>query len=171
MASVGLVLGATAGTAAAVGTVAVIGGVGIAGSLIASNKARKQAAKARKVDQKRAQLSSARSAVEQVRQAQIARASVLQQGVNQGVGDSTAVAGGAGSISSQAGSNIAFAQRLFDLQNSARRLRESAFKFNGISSGISQLTSLAVNTVQAGGFGAGVPPAVEGGNNINTTVR
>ena len=157
MATVGVILGATAGTAAAaaIGTAAVIGGVATAGSLVASRKARKQQEKAMALDAKRSKLQSGRAAIEQVRQSQIARASVLQQGENRGAGDSTAVAGSLGSIQSQTGGNVAFAETIFGLQNSASKLRQSAGKFASISSGISQLGSLGMNLASAGAFTSG----------------
>jgi len=123
----------------------IIGGVLGLGSLSESRKARKDTKRARAVQAKSTKLQSARSAVQSIRQAQISRANVIQQGENQGVGGSSAVAGGAGSITTQSGSNIAFAQQLFSLQNSARRLQDSAMMHSANSSGLGTLSGLAVS--------------------------
>ena len=91
-----------------------------------TRKARKADKKAAKIEAKRSKLEASRAAIGQVRKAQIARASVLQQGENQGAGTTTAVTGAVGAIQSQSGGNIAFAQQIFGLQSSAGRLRQSA---------------------------------------------
>lgn len=98
----------------------------VGSSLYESRKGRKANEKARKVDEKRSRLQTGKQAVEQVRQAQIARASVIARGESQGAGESSAVRGAAGSIQSQAGGNISFAQQVFGLQQSASRLRGAA---------------------------------------------
>jgi len=123
-----------------------------AASVFESQKSRKDARKARMVREKSNRLQSGRQAVEQVRQAQIARADIIQAGENQGVGGSSAVIGGAGSVQSQAGSNIGFAQQLFNLQQSARRLQDSAALHAGNSQGFATFASLAAGN--AGGTGA-----------------
>jgi hypothetical protein len=152
MATVGLFLGASAATAATVGTVAVIGGVATAGSLIASRKSRKLQEKAMRAQQRASQLQASRSAVQSIRQSQIARADIIQQGENQGVGGSSAVAGGAGSVASQGGANVAFAQKIFGLQNAASRLMQSANMWRGRASGIAQIGNFGMQLAGAGAF-------------------
>ncbi len=95
-----------------------------AGEQRKANKANKRA---RKEQQKADKLRSQKSAVEQIRQAQIARASIVQSGENQGVGGSSGVLGGAGSVSAQAAGNLGFANQVFALQQSQNRLMESAY--------------------------------------------
>jgi len=112
-----------------------------------SRKSRKANARARKVDEKRGKLESQRSAVGQVRQAQIARAQIIQSAENQGVGGSSAAVGGAGSVQSQAGGSIAFAQQIFRLQQSSNRLRESAFSHTGNAQDLSNVASLVATQV------------------------
>jgi len=155
MATVGLALGAAAGSAAAVGTMAVIGGVGAVGSLYSARKARKQQKRAMQIQQKSAKLASARQAVQQIRQSQIARAQILQAGENQGVGESSGVLGGAGSATSQAGGNIGFANQLFGLQQSAQRLMQSANTWSGRASGIAQISNFGMQLAGAGAFSGG----------------
>jgi len=135
----------------------IIGGVLGTASVVEARKSRKDAARARKVQERSNRLQSGRQAVEQVRQAQIARADVIQSGENQGVGGSSAVIGGAGSVQSQAGSNIGFAQQLFNLQQSARRLQDSAALHAGNSQGFATFASLAANS----NFGSSTPAPVE----------
>ena len=116
-----------------------------ASSAYEAKKGRKDAKKARAVEAKSDKLKAARSAVDGIKAAQIARASILQQGENQGASGRSAVTGATGAVQSQAGGNIAFANTIFGLQNSARRLRESAGSLRNISSGISKLTNFGVS--------------------------
>ena len=126
-------------------------GVLATGSLVEGRKARKSAEKAAKVDQRRARLQSTRQSLEQVRKAQIARAQVLATGEQQGVAGSSAVLGGAGSIQTQAGGNIGFAEQLFSLQQSASRLRLNASMHAGQSQAFGTLASLAANSGRTDG--------------------
>ena len=147
---VGAGAGISVAAGAAIGTAAVIGGASVAGSLYSQHKARGAARDARAVDNKRARLQSGRAAIANVRQAQMARQSVVQQGENQGVGSSSAIAGATGSITSQAGGNLGFANTIFGLQQSANRLRESSLMWQGRASGISQLGNLGMQFASAG---------------------
>jgi len=115
----------------------------VTGSLVEGRKGRKDAQRAREIDEDRARLESGKQAIQQVREAQIARAQLIQQGASQGAGESSSVQGAAGSIQSQAGGNIAFAQQLFSLQQSASRLRSSAEGHFGKSQAFGQLASFA----------------------------
>ena len=139
----------TAITVATVSTVA---------SVSQGRQARKDQRRANEVAQKSAKLESTRGAVEQVRQAQIARASVLQQGENAGVSDSSVVAGATGSIQFQAGGNIGFANAIFGLQQSRARLLQSAASHQGRASDFGQLASLATT---AASFGSSTPETPE----------
>jgi hypothetical protein len=95
-------------------------------------KARKDQEKANRIQQKSNKLQAAKSSVEQIRQAQMARSDVVAQGENQlGGTTSSAIAGSTGSITSQAGSNVNFAQQLFSYQQSQARLMASASRHMG----------------------------------------
>jgi len=106
-----------------------------------ARQGRKQRKKANAITQKQARLQAGRQAIEQVRQAQIARAQVIQQAESTGAGDSSAVAGAVGSIQSQAGSNIAFAQQLFSLSQQANNRLQKASDFEANSKAITKLKS------------------------------
>ena len=107
------------------------------------------------ISNKQQKLKSGREAVEQVRQAQIARASVLQQGENRGAGDSTAVAGSVGSIQSQAGGNIGFANQIFGMQQSRSRLLQSAIGHDRRARTAEAVGSIAMNAMSMGEFSGG----------------
>ena len=125
----------TAITVATVSTVA---------SVHQSREARKDQKKAAAVAEKQRRLETSRNAIDQIRQSQIARASILQQGENQGAVSSTAIAGATGAVQSQTGGNIGFANRIFELQNSRQRLLTSASTHQGRASGFGQLANLAM---------------------------
>lgn len=137
---------------------AIVGGL-VAGSLVEGRKARKSNEKASRIQQRSAKLQSGRQAVEQVRAAQVARAGIVQSAENQGVGGSSAALGGAGSVQSQAGGNIAFAQQLFTLQNSAARLQRNAAMHAGQSQALGTLASLGSGFIGGGDTPAATPPA------------
>jgi hypothetical protein len=170
MTAFGTWLGASAATAAAVGTAATIGIAATAGSLYSSHRQREMQSKAQRVQQKSAQLQSARQAVQSIRGAQIARADILARGENQlGGATSSAVAGGAGSVTSQGGANIAFAQKIFGLQNSYSRIMESANTWGSRSQGIAQIGNLGMQLAGAGAFSGGGTPAAPQNLNYNTS--
>lgn len=123
----------------------IIQGVGIVGSLFSSRSDRKDRAKARKIREKSSKLQAGRQAIEGVRQAQIARANVVQQSETTGAGGSSAVTGALGSIQSQAGANVSFAQSLFNLSQQANNRLESAASHRADSSAFSQVATFAAN--------------------------
>ena len=130
---------------------AVVAITAITASAVEQNKARQDQKRARKIAQKSKRLQGQRGAIEQVRQGQIARASVLQQGENQGVGNSTAIAGSAGAIQSQTGGNLAFAQQIFSLQQQEDKLREAAFGHMGRAANFQAVGSIATTALGAKG--------------------
>ena len=134
-------------TAAAI--IATVGGVS------ESRKARKDQNKARKIQERSGRLQAGRQAVEGVRQAQIARANVVQQSETTGAGGSSAVAGALGSIQSQAGSNISFAQSLFNLSQQANSRLAKAAMHRSNAQAFEQIASMAANS--GGGSPGGSP--------------
>lgn len=129
--------------------------VATAASIDQSSKARKDANKARKIRAKSDRLRAGRQAVEQVRTAQIARANVVQQSESTGVGGSSAVQGALGSIQSQAGSNISFAQSLFGMAQQANKRLASAANHNGNSQAWGQAASVIGAAGMSSGTGSG----------------
>lgn len=125
---------------------AVVGGVLAVGAVQQGRQARKEQRRARQIQQRSQRLQAGRSAIQAVREAQVQRASVIQAGENQGVGGSSAVLGGAGSIQSTTGSNIGFAQQIFGLQQQASRRLEQSAQFAGNADALGQFASMAVNT-------------------------
>ena len=132
--------------------------VSTAVSVDQSKKARRQQRRAADLAQKGARLEASRGAAEQVRQSQIARASALQQGENQGASGSTAVAGAVGSIQSQTGGNIGFANQIFGLQQSRNSLLLAASDSQGRAAGFAQLASIAGGQIGSFGSSGGANP-------------
>ena len=124
----------------------VIAAVGLISSADSCKQARTHQKRARKIQAGRARLEASRQAMETLREAQVKRAQIIQQGANQGVSGSSVVAGAAGSVQSQASSNISFAQQIFGLQQSSRRLMESANELQNQSALASQVATFAANT-------------------------
>ena len=124
----------------------IIGGALGVASISEGRKARKQQQRASEIQQKSQRLQTARQAVDQIRQAQIARAQVIASGEAAGVGDSSAVLGGAGSIQSQAGGNIAFLQQLSTLQAQANARLQSAQRASFRAGALGQFAGTIANT-------------------------
>lgn len=96
-------------------------------SVSESRNARKEEREARRIQERANRLKSRRAALNQVKEAQILRAEIINAGEGAGVGSSSAVAGGAGAVQSTAGGNVGFQQQLFTLQsNASRRLQKAS---------------------------------------------
>lgn len=123
---------------------------GLIGPYQQSRQARKEERRARAIEQRRQRLAATRSAIEQVRQAQIQRAEVIATGEVQGASGSSAVQGGAGAIQSQTGGNIAFQNQMYQLQAEAARRLEKAGEFQNRANTLNQLQQ---QFTQLAGFG------------------
>ena len=139
-----------------------------AGSLLSSEAARQDQKKARKIGNRRARLESGRQAIEQVRQAQIARADVVASSNAQGVEGSSAALGGAGSIKSSTGSNISFAQQIFQLQQSQSRLNQSAANKQMFAGILGQVGAAAGSFAGPTATGAEVAPKANTTGNVGS---
>ena len=82
----------------------------------AANQASVAQQRQAQLEQRRADIQNARQLRSAVRQARIARASVLNQGANAGTSFSSGVLGGVDSVTSQERSNTGFFNQLSDLQ-------------------------------------------------------
>lgn len=113
-------------------------------SIEESRGAEREQDRARELQDKKERLKSRRSTGESLRQAQIARAKVIAAGAEGGAESSSAVAGGINSITSQASSNLAFAQEVAQLQQLAFDRLQSASRAQNraaISSRVAGITS------------------------------
>jgi hypothetical protein len=90
----------------------VVGAVSAEKSRKATSKARKAQERAQKAQSNRADLENARSRRQQIVQARRQRAAAVAQGENQGISGGSQVAGVAGSVQSQAASNVSFLNQL-----------------------------------------------------------
>ena len=105
----------------------------------AQSKAEDQQEEANKASARAASLKNARSRRAQVATARRLRAQTVAQGESQGISGSSVVAGAAGSVQTQAASNISFLQQLegldsqrLDAQNAANRSLGRASTFQAI---------------------------------------
>lgn len=117
-------------------------GLMVAGTLVSAGgqiMGQQAADKARKAQQRQADMEAQRKKLEQVRQARIARANIIQAGENQGAGGSSAVQGGAMGVTAQANQNI---QYVGDQQN--------------INNAISHAQTQEANAAGLSNLGAGI---------------
>ena len=87
-----------------------VAAAGTAASIVQGNKARKAQERASQVQSKIEARSAQRDRMQQLRQAQIARATAVQGAVTSGTADSSGTAGQLANIQSVAGGNLAFSQ-------------------------------------------------------------
>tara|TARA_R110000796_G_scaffold139858_3_gene256037 strand:- start:91 stop:519 length:429 start_codon:yes stop_codon:yes gene_type:complete len=130
-------------------TALVVASVATAGSVVASEKSRKQQKKANKIQERVRQTQDARSRVAQVRQARMAQAQVLQSGATQGAIGSSAVQGGYSAIGSNAENNIQFINQVDSMQQAINKRMESANNWSGAASSLGAIASIS------GGFTGG----------------
>jgi len=131
----------------------ILGTLGAA-SLFEGRKSRKSQEDARKIDDRRSKLQMGRQAMDTVKEGQILRSQIIAQGEAQNVSGSSGVLGGAGSVGSTVASNVSFAKQIFDLQESAARMRASAQMHSGNSQAFGTLASLSTQ-FDFSGMGSG----------------
>lgn len=83
-----------------------VSAIGTGIGLYQERQASKEAERAAEFQNARTEIENRQRRVQQIREARIQRSQVVQAGENQGVGGSTGVVGGAGSIQSQLAANI-----------------------------------------------------------------
>lgn len=109
--------------------------------------ARKDRKKAMRIQERRRKLQQQRQVQQAIRQAQIQRAALIAASAAQGVQGSSAVIGAAGSIQSQTGGSLGFAQQTFDLRQQAASRLASAERQESITS-----AGISIGSSIAGGF-------------------
>lgn len=135
---------------------------------LAGRQKRQEKEKIAEIQSKRDRLESGRQAAETLRRAQAERASLLQTASNRGVSSSSAVQGGLGSIQSQAGANLGFANQIFALNQQAGGRLAKLGKLNdltkiGMTIGSFFTGGIAGAAVAAGSAGAGSGGSTTGG--------
>ena len=127
------------------------------GDLLGREKA-KEKKRLRAIQQKKDRLELARQGAETIRKSQVERATLLQQAENSGVSDSSAVQGGLGSVQSQVGANLGFANQIFNLNSlAADRLK----KLDNINARTK--LAMTVGSFFIGGIGAAAAGAASSG--------
>lgn len=120
------------------------------GGLLSRRDAAREQRKARRIEQKRARLAQRREAIESVRMAQIQRAQVAAAGEVSGVGQSSGLLGGLGSIQSQAGANIGFINQQQSLKSQAESRLEKASSLTFRADLYRQMQQVAMQAMSGG---------------------
>lgn len=111
-------------------------GLMVAGTLLSAGgqiMGQASADKARKAQQRQADLEAQQKKLEQVRQARIARGNIQQAGENQGAGDSSAVVGGSAAAMANAEHNIQYVGDQANLNNDIAKDQTQASNAAGLA--------------------------------------
>lgn len=127
---------------------AVVGAIASVGGTLLSVRAQKKAASAQRQQENNARRRSAR---QNIRQAQIARASVVAGAIGSGAAGSSGAQGGAGAVGSRLGEALGFSSQQSALSNIVSRQSERANFFSGVAGVGANLFQLG------GGFGTLFP--------------
>ena len=125
---------------------------------------KKEKRRLRAIDEKRRKLDMSKQGVETLRAAQMERAKLLQLGANRGVQDSSAIQGGLGSIQSQAGANLGFANQIFALNQQASSRMKDLARWQSKTNLAMTVGSFFLGGI--GGAAAGAASGVAGGAGV-----
>ena len=117
--------------------------IGTAYSIYASEEARQEQKEAQKVQKKITDTKTQRQRIQQLREAQMARAQVAVAAEAGGTAESSTAAGQQAGIQSQAGSNIQFINTIENLRQQMQQRLENAASYANRADVASGLTSLA----------------------------
>lgn len=129
---------------------------------------RQEKRKLRQIEQKRSRLEQSRQAVQTLRQSQVERAKLLQLGANRGVSESSGVQGGLGSIQSQTGANIGFANQIFSLNQQAGQRIAQLGKLQDLTKAGMTIGSFFLGGIGGAVAGAAMSGASSGGTSLGT---
>lgn len=116
---------------------------GTAASVLSSQQQASAQKKQIEAQRRMADIENARQRREAVRQARIARASVVAQGETQGVSGSTGVAGGVAGIQGQEAYNLSFLNQMQNLNQQAAVFSQQAADAGAMSQMFGQVASTA----------------------------
>jgi len=119
--------------------------VGTAASIYSSQKQASAQKKQIEAQRRMADIENARQRREAVRQARIARASVISQGEAQGVSSSTGIAGGVAGVQQQMGYNLSFLDQMQDANTQAAVFGQKAADYGAQANMFGQIASTAYN--------------------------
>lgn len=119
--------------------------VGTAASIYSSQQQASAQKKQIEAQRRMADIENARQRREAVRQARIARASVISQGEAQGVSGSTGIAGGVAGVQQQMGYNLSFLDQMQDANTQAAVFGQKAANYGAQAGLFGQIASTAYN--------------------------
>lgn len=128
-----------------------IGGL-VGGSLIQSERARREQRKATRAQQRIQERRNQRQRLQQIRESQINVAQIEQAGATQGVGTSSSLQGGVAAIQTGTAANVSFINQVESLQQRIQNNLERANRFSGQAQAAASLATLATQ-VPTGGTG------------------
>lgn len=112
-----------------------------------------------KIQTKKDRLELGRQGAETIRKSQIERATLAQQAANSNVANSSAVQGGLGSVQSQTGANLGFANQIFSLNSQAASRISKIDSLNA-----NRKLAMTIGTFFLGGIGGAVAGAAAANN-------
>lgn len=124
-------------------------GVGTGASIISSEMSRHEQKKASRAQRRIQQRQSQRERLEQIRQARVQGAQILQAGVNTGTQGASGIQGGLANVQTQSAGNISFLNQIESMQQSIQRRQEKAAQYAGIADTASALGNLALTAYSA----------------------
>jgi len=119
--------------------------IGTVASIYSSQQQASAQKKQIEAQRRMADIENARQRREAVRQARIARASVISQGEAQGVSGSTGIAGGVAGIQQQMGYNLSFLDQMQDANTQAAVFGQKAADYGAQADLFGQIASTAYN--------------------------
>lgn len=125
--------------------------VGAGLNFIGGQQAAKEQRKQQRLEQASNDIQRRREKIAAVRQAQISRATVIQEGANTGTSESSGVQGAVASLGSQEAANLNLINQLSSIEAGISKSRQKESSARGIQG----LGNLAINIGQSGIFNKG----------------
>lgn len=137
-------------------TAVAVAAVATGASVISNNKARKAQERAGRVQQAVESRGAQRDRLQQLRQAQVARAQAIQSSVSSGTADSSGLSGQLANIQSTAAGNLAFSQMTETGVGVINQFNRRAARYQSQAGTYSAVSSLALASAGAmGGITSG----------------
>lgn len=140
-----------------------------AATVYTSERARQDQKRASRIENKRRRAASRREAQQKIGEAFFQRQDVVQGAANQGVMGASTVQGATGSIVSQMGSGLAFAEQNNQFITAANQRLAQAQQWQALGNNIQTMGSAFMGAMGGGGFGGGGSNASAMGANTTMT--
>lgn len=135
--------------------VAVVAAVAAVGTVYTAERARQDQKRANRIENKRRRAQARREAQDKVGEAFFQRQDVVQQAANQGVLGASTTQGALGSIGSQLGSGLAFAEQNNQFITAANQRLAQAAQWTALGNNIQTIGNAVTSGMPAGSGGGG----------------